>query len=123
MHFKLNNRNPFRSLYTNALAIHCSGTTDAEKARLYAQLYALLKSKLVANERFLTTSPAFAPRCQHWNQQQLQSIRPVRSTRNPWLHFKEQFECALSDSDSTTAISRELGWLTFTTHRDDWLAC
>lgn len=122
MHFKLNNRNPYRNLVANALAIHKMDISQTKKLELYKQLYKLLKDKLVENERFLTSSPAFATRCQHWNQRDVDSIRPIKTLRNPWLLFKRQFEQALKNNDAIT-ISRELGWFKHDKNQDDWLSC
>jgi hypothetical protein len=123
MHFKLNNRNPYRSLVMNAKAIHKAPLPDEEKVKLYRQLYKLLNNKLSETEQYLTNSTAFAPRCEHWNQRVVDSISPVKNTKNPWLAFKKAYIAALRNDAAALVISKELGWFTMSKYKEDWLAC
>lgn len=123
MHFKLNNRNPYRSLVTNAKAIHKAPLPEEEKAKLYRQLYKLLNHKLSETEQYLTSCTAFAPRCEHWNQRSVDSIIPVKNTKNPWLAFKKAYVAALRTDAAALTISKELGWFTMSKYKEDWLVC
>jgi hypothetical protein len=123
MFFKLTNRNAYRDFVRNARRIALSSDSYQTKFDAYRQLYTLLAPRMVENERLLNSSPAFAQRCEHWNQRDVQSIRPVTNTRNPWLQFKREFEEAIKNGAyyGTDSISRSLGWFYNDMHRDDWI--
>lgn len=127
MFFKLTKSNPYRDFIRNARRIALSSASTQTKIQDYAQLYELLNPRMFENERLLNASPAFASRCEHWNQRDVSSIRPVRTVRNPWLAFKREFETALERSSTEgsastcDAISRSLGWFYACDHRDDWI--
>jgi hypothetical protein len=84
----------------------------------------MLQPKLHENELTLCTSPAFSKRCEHWNQRDVGSIKPVTSLRNPWLLFKREFEQALQQPQElqATLMSKAIMWFYNRDHRDDWLA-
>jgi hypothetical protein len=123
MFFKLNAKNAYRDLVRNARRVITSDVSDEQKLKSLLQLYSLLKNRLYENEQALTSNPAFAKRCEHWNQLDIASIRPVTTLRNPWLLFKREFEQALSVEPTTavTAISVALAWFYNNQYRDDWL--
>lgn len=122
MLFKFTNRNPFRDLLRNARRIATSSMTDEDKLQAYSELNRLMQPRLSETERFLNTQPAFAKRCEHWNQRDISSIRVVRNERNPWLRFKHEFEQALTVPDvALRAISVSLGWFYNGQYNDDWI--
>jgi hypothetical protein len=123
MFFKLTNRNPYRDFVRNARRIALGTDSYQTKFDHYKQLYALLAPRMLENERLLNAHPAFSQRCEYWNARDISSIRPVKNERNPWLHFKRQFEHAMSEGAywGTDNISRELGWFYANEHRDDWI--
>lgn len=123
MFFKLTNRNAYRDFVRNARRIAISRDSYQQKFTAYAELYKLLSPRMVENERLILSSPAFSQRCEHWNQRDINSIRPVTNMRNPWLAFKREFEDALKQGAyyGSTEISRSLGWFYATDHRDDWI--
>lgn len=123
MFFKLTNRNAYRDFVRNARRIALSTDSYQTKFEAYNNLYKLLSPRMIENERFLNSQPAFSQRCEHWNQRDVSSIRPVTNMRNPWLRFKREFENALNDGAywGSENISRSLGWFYSTDHRDDWI--
>lgn len=127
MHFKLNNKNPYRDLIKNVNIIARSSKSDSERVKNYHALFKLLKDRLKENEQYLHTSPAFADRCEHWNYREMPSISPVTNLRNPWLLFKRQFEKALVAADNSsysevaTIVSTELAWFYANPYRNDWI--
>jgi|TARA_B110000977_G_C10803055_1_gene387102 hypothetical protein len=123
MFFKLTNRNPYRDLVRNARTVVISKLTDKEKAVELRSLYSLLKSRLKENETQLNQHPTFSKSVIFWNNVDMASIRPLKTSKNPWLNFKRSLETALSGPDDllATAVSKELGWF-YSTHRaEDWL--
>ena len=97
MFFKFSAKNAFRDLVKNARRITISTLSREEKLQNYKDLFENLKPRLRENEVCLNQSPAFHASCLHWNQRSVQSIRPVRNLRNPWLLFKREFEEAMTD--------------------------
>ena len=128
MFFKLVSKNPYRDLVRNARKIVTSNNTDSDKVKAINALHKLLSAKLLENECFLCSHPAFAKRCNHWNEREIKSIRPVNNKNNPWLTFKREFESAVSHSDNTSysdtvnKISVALAWFYKNNYKDDWLA-
>ena len=124
MFFKLTARNAYRDLVRNARRVAVSQLSDSEKSAAFKELYTMLQPKLHENELTLCTSPAFSKRCEHWNQRDVGSIKPVTSLRNPWLLFKREFEQALQQPQDiqATLMSKAIMWFYNRDHRDDWLA-
>lgn len=124
MFFKLTARNAYRDLVRNARRVAVSQLSDSEKSAAFKELYVMLQPKLYENELTLCTSPAFSKRCEHWNQRDVGSIKPVTSLRNPWLLFKREFEQALQQPQDlqATLMSKAIMWFYNRDHRDDWLA-
>lgn len=128
MFFKLTAKNPFRDLVRNARKVVTSDLSDEEKKRAFEDLLRLLKPKLYENELFLSSQTSFASRCEHWNQTDIKSIKPVTNMKNPWLAFKREFEHAVANSNNTSynetvrSVSVALGWFYASEHKDDWLA-
>lgn len=112
--------NPYKYFVNQALAIHRSQNSVAEKASKYTKL--LHSVKLPENERWLNSSCAFAQRIVHWNQREVSSIKPMKNLANPWLRFKREFEQAVTQpaEQACIAISKSLGWLHYHQH-EDWL--
>ena len=124
MLFKISSKNAYRDFVRNSRRIAISKETNQKKAENYKELYDFLKHKLLENERLLLSSPAFADRCQHWNQRDIKSIRPVKTIKNPWLAFKREFEQALKQSDNSVIeqqISTALAWFYANPYKEDWL--
>jgi len=122
MFFKFANRNPFRDLLRNARRVATSELSDEDRLQAYRDLHRLISPRLIENERFLNSQPAFSKRAEHWNQREMGSIRPVRNERNPWLRFKREFEQALKDDTvALRAISVGLAWFYNEQHVDDWI--
>jgi hypothetical protein len=123
MFFKLTNRNAYRDFVRNARRIAISDDSYQQKFAAYNELYKLLSPRLLENERSLNASPAFSQRCEHWNQRDVSTIRPVKNMNNPWLAFKREFENAMKEGayHGTLEISRSLGWFYANDHRDDWI--
>lgn len=122
MFFKFTSRNPFRDLLRNARRIATAEMTDVDKLQAYNDLYRLMQPKLAENDRFLNAQTAFSKRCEHWNQRDISSIRPVKNMKNPWLRFKREFEQALTTPDvALRAISVSLAWFYHEAHNDDWI--
>ena len=124
MFFKLTARNAYRDLVRNARRVAVSQLSDSDKSAAFKELYTMLQPKLYENELTLCTSPAFSKRCEHWNQRDVGSIKPVTSLRNPWLLFKREFEQALQQPQDlqATLMSKAIMWFYNRDHRDDWLA-
>ena len=124
MFFKLTARNAYRDLVRNARRVAVSKLSDSEKSVAFKELYTMLQPKLHENERTLCVSPAFSKRCEHWNQRDISSIKPVTSLRNPWLLFKREFEQVLQQPQElqATLMSKAIMWFYNRDHRDDWLA-
>ena len=123
MFFKLTNKNPYRDLVRNARAVITSNLSDKEKAVELRSLHSLLKSRLKENETQLNQHPAFSKSIIFWNNVDMASIRPLKTTKNPWLNFKRSLETALAGPDDllATAVSKELGWFYNTSRTEDWL--
>lgn len=123
MFFKLTNRNAYRDFVRNARRIALSTDSYQTKFEAYRELYKLLAPRLLENERLLNSQTAFSQRCEHWNQRELSSIRPVTNMSNPWLRFKREFEQAMHEGAywGSDTISRSLGWFYATDYRDDWI--
>lgn len=122
MFFKFTNRNPFRDLLRNARRVATSELSDEDKIQAYRDLHRLISPRLLENERFLNSQTAFSKRAEHWNQRNVNSIKPVRNERNPWLRFKREFEQAISDDAvALRAISTGLAWFYNEQHADDWI--
>ncbi len=124
MFFKMTSKNPYRNLVRNARRISISSHSDEAKLQLFHKLHDTLKDILVENERYLNTSPAFSQRCEHWNQREVISIKPVKNLANPWLYFKHEFVKALTNDDFkevARGVSIALGWFYSNNYRDDWV--
>lgn len=125
MFFKLNARNPYRDLVRNVRRIVVSDFSAAEKCAAFNELRSLLKAKLFENERFLNSQTAFAQRCQHWNERDVTSIKPVTNLKNPWLRFKREFEDIVMSEASydqkLKAMTTALAWFYTNEHKDDWI--
>jgi hypothetical protein len=115
--------NPYRELTTNSINIIRKTTTAEQKLSEFKKLHKKLHKKLFENEHLLNVSPAFATRCEHWNQLDIESIKPVTTLKNPWLSFKRQFEIAvaLPAEQAVLVISKELGWFTSNSYTADWI--
>lgn len=125
MLFKISSKNPYRDFVRNCRRIAISNESSVEKVKNYKELKDFLGSKLVENERYLVINPAFASRCEHWNQLDIRSIKPVKNTDNPWLCFKREFEKALQQDyskDVEMDISKALAWFYSRPYKEDWLA-
>ena len=124
MYFKFSNANPFRDFVRHAHRIATATVEEAERHQLYRDLYRVANTRLVETERFLNASPAFAARCEHWNQRDVESIKPMRNVRNPWLRFKREFEVAINQpaTESHRQISVALSWFDYNMYKEDWIA-
>ena len=125
MRFKMASRNPFRDFVRNLRRIVISDNSDEEKGVLLYKLWDELSPKLSETELYLTSSPAFSSRCEHWNyrDRNVHSIVPVSNFKNPYLQLKREFEDALlcsSYKDFVRAVSKSLMWFYVTPYRDDW---
>ena len=123
MFFKLTSRNSYRDLVRNARRISIAAISDSEKSLAFQELYNVLQQKLDETERSLNSQPAYAQRCDHWNQRDVRSIKRVTNERNPWLSFKREFVDALSQDSQIHAkrVSVALAWFYATPYRDDWI--
>jgi hypothetical protein len=125
MFFKLTARNPYRDLVRNARRIATSDANEQDKTKAFAELYAVLKPKLLENERMLNSQTAFSKRCSHWNERDVASIKQVNNLKNPWLQFKREFESAVSASEDASqavrTVSIALAWFYNQAYRDDWI--
>lgn len=122
MYFKLVSKNGYRDLVRNARRICISQLSEEEKSAAFVELYGILKDKLFESTRSLNTEAAYADRCIHWNQNDLSQIRPVTTTRNPWLLFKREFEQSLDGKMPSKNIEIALAWFYAAPYRDDWIA-
>lgn len=111
--------NPFVQFYNQIKSI----ATDSKgnKAERYKDVYKRMSHKLKENERYLVSQPAFNARFQHWNQRDIESIRPVTNANNPWIQFKRGVVSALNESALEQLVQKEILWLEANTHRLDWL--
>jgi len=123
MFFKLTSRNAYRDLVRNARRICIADMSEAEKSEAFQELYNMLQQKLDETTRSLNVQPAYARRCEHWNQRDIAVMKPVKNVRNPWLQFKREFVVALSQDVEIHAkrVSTALAWFYATPYRDDWL--
>lgn len=124
MLFKISSKNPYRDFVRNCRRIALSKVSAQTKVQHYKELYEFIGSKMLENERFLNSSPAFSARCAHWNQIDIRSIKPVTNTKNPWLLFKREFETAMKSKEgadyTATSISKALAWFYNTQNKEDW---
>jgi len=126
MRFKMTSKNPFRNFVRNLRRITISNITDEEKITLYHDLWSELNLKLSETERYLTSSPAYSSRCDHWNyyNHKVDSIIPITNIKNPYLQIKREFIDAITnktDKDFVRAVSKSLMWFYITPYRDDWV--
>ena len=127
MRFKMTSKNPFRNFVRNLRRITISDITNEEKIILYHNLWSELNPKLSETERYLTSSPAYSLRCDHWNyyNHNVDSIIPVTNIKNPYLQIKREFTNAITTSktskDLVRAVSKSLMWFYITPYRDDWV--
>ena len=122
MYFKLVSKNGYRDLVRNARRICVSQLSEEEKSAAFVELYEILKDKLFESTRSLNVEAAYADRCIHWNQRDIDQIKPVNTTRNPWLRFKREFEQSLDGKMPSKNIEQSLAWFYATPYRDDWIA-
>jgi len=123
MFFKLTSRNAYRDLLRNARRICIADMSESEKSEAFQELFNMLQQKLDETTRSLNDQPAYARRCEHWNQRDIAVMKPVKNVRNPWLQFKREFVAALSQDVEIHAkrVSTALAWFYATPYRDDWL--
>jgi hypothetical protein len=123
MFFKLTSRNAYRDLVRNARRICIADMSEAEKSEAFQELLNMLQPKLDETTRSLNDQPAYARRCDHWNQRDIAVMKPVKNEKNPWLGFKREFVAALSQDVEIHAkrVSTALAWFYATPYRDDWL--
>ena len=123
MYFKLVSKNGYRDLVRNARRICISQLSEEEKSAAFVELYEILKDKLFESTRSLNVEAAYADRCIHWNQRDIDQIKPVTNTRNPWLRFKREFVNAMSQPKDVHAkrVSAALAWFYVEPYRDDWV--
>jgi len=123
MFFKLTSRNAYRDLIRNSRRICIADISDQEKSSAFQELWQLLHQKLDETERSLNVQPAYAQRCDHWNQRDVRSIKPVKNENNPWLRFKREFVDAMSQDVELHAkrVSTALAWFYADPWKDDWI--
>ena len=123
MFFKLTSRNAYRDLVRNSRRICIADMSDQEKSAAFQELWQLLQGKLDETERSLNSQPAYAQRCEHWNQRDVRSIKPVKNEKNPWLRFKREFVDAMSQDVEFHAkrVSTALAWFYADPWKDDWI--
>ena len=123
MFFKLTSRNAYRDLVRNARRICIADIDEKEKSVAFQELYEVLKPKLDETTRSLNVQPAYAKRCEYWNQRDIANLKPVKNARNPWLCFKREFVEALSLSPELHAkrVSESLAWFYHAPYKDDWI--
>ena len=123
MFFKLTSRNAYRDLIRNSRRICIADISDQEKSLAFQELWQLLHQKLDETERSLNVQPAYAQRCDHWNQRDVRSIKPVKNENNPWLRFKREFVDAMSQDVKLHAkrVSTALAWFYADPWKDDWI--
>ena len=119
MYFKLTSRNPYRDFVRNIKKI--ASSSEENKLEQYIALYKLLSPKMLENDRFLTNQAAFGKRCEHWNQRDVSSIKPVTNLKNPWLRFKRDFEQAINNKEPSKKIEIALAWFNASEYTEDWL--
>jgi len=122
MYFKLVSKNGYRDLVRNARRICVSQLSEEEKSAAFVELYGILKEKLFESTRSLNIEAAYADRCIHWNQRDIDQIKPVNNMRNPWLRFKREFEQSLDGKMPSKNIEIALAWFYAAPYRDDWIA-
>jgi len=122
MYFKLVSKNGYRDLVRNARRISIADIDEQSKREAFQELYTTLKPRLGETTRMLNAQPAYARRCDHWNQRDIADIQPVKCSRNPWLRFKREFVNAMDARDASRRIQIALAWLYQDEHRDDWIA-
>jgi hypothetical protein len=123
MFFKLTSRNAYRDLIRNSRRICIADISNEEKSSAFQELWQLLHQKLDETERSLNSQPAYAQRCDHWNQRDVRSIKPVTNEKNPWLRFKREFVEGLSRDSELHAkrVSCALAWFYADPWKDDWI--
>ena len=123
MFFKLTSRNAYRDLVRNARRICVADMSETEKSEAFQELYNMLQQKLDETTRSLNIQPAYAKRCDFWNQRDIAVMKPVKTEKNPWLRFKREFVAALSQDVEIHAkrVSTALAWFYVEPYRDDWL--
>ena len=123
MFFKLTSRNAYRDLVRNARRICIADMSEAEKSEAFQELYNMLQQKLDETTRSLNSQPAYAKRCEHWNQRDVANLKPVKTDRNPWLLFKREFVNAMSQPVEFHAkrVSVALAWFYAAPYKDDWV--
>jgi hypothetical protein len=123
MFFKLTSRNAYRDLVRNSRRICIADISNEEKSIAFQELWQLLQGKLDETERSLNSQPAYAQRCDHWNQRDIRSIKPVTNEKNPWLRFKREFVEGLSRDSEFHAkrVSCALAWFYSDPWKDDWI--
>ena len=122
MYFKLVSKNGYRDLVRNARRISISELSDSEKSEAFRELYDTLKTRLGETTRTLNAEAAYADRCSHWNQRDIADLKPVTTSRNPWLRFKREFVEALDARNPSREVQVALAWFYDHPHRDDWIA-
>jgi hypothetical protein len=122
MYFKLVSKNGYRDLVRNARRICVSQLSEEEKSAAFVELYEILKDKLFESTRSLNIEAAYADRCIHWNQREIDQIKPVNNMRNPWLRFKREFEQCLDGRTPSKNVETALAWFYASPYRDDWIA-
>jgi hypothetical protein len=97
--------------------------SETEKSEAFQELYNMLQQKLDETTRSLNVQPAYARRCDHWNQRDIAVMKPVKTERNPWLRFKREFVNAMSQPKEVHAkrVSTALAWFYVEPYRDDWV--
>ena len=122
MFFKLTSRNAYRDLVRNARRICVADMSEAEKSEAFQELYNMLQQKLDETTRSLNVQPAYAKRCDHWNQRDIAVMKPAKNEKNPWLRFKREFEQCLGGKMPSKNIEIALAWFYAAPYRDDWIA-
>ena len=122
MYFKLVSKNGYRDLVRNARRISISDLSESEKREAYQELYEVLKPRLGETTRMLNAEAAYASRCTHWNIRDIADLKPVKTSRNPWLRFKREFVDAIHAKNPTRSVQIALAWLYADELRDDWIA-
>jgi hypothetical protein len=123
MFFKLTSRNAYRDLVRNARRICIADMSDSEKSEAFQELWTILQPKLDETTRSLMVQPAYAKRCEHWNERDIANLKPVNTEKNPWLQFKREFVDAMSQPHDVHAkrVSVALAWFYAAPYRDDWV--
>jgi hypothetical protein len=122
MYFKFSNSNPFVDFARHLHRVATAACDEAQRIQLYRDLHRVAAPRLLENERFLNASPAFAARCEHWNQRTVESIKPMTNVRNPWLRLKREFEEAINvESETHRLVQCALAWFSVDAHKEDWI--